>query len=184
MIFTAFDRVDAYRMHSPKWAFAPTSGEGAAEEGGRVNRPGLPASYLALDPNTVVLEYQQEDPLVPPGTLVSYRVTVDRIADFRAGYSSEHWAGSVARLFLRLAGNRLEHTEAKLHALGVAAYSAVAHVQCGHDWRIHLWHILCVAKYTAKAHNLLLDQLPRIEIIYGNERKSRAPELGTVAGSK
>nr|WP_245682169.1 RES domain-containing protein [Halomonas gudaonensis] len=36
-------------MHVPRWAYAPTSGAGAAEHGGRLNRPGLPALYLALE---------------------------------------------------------------------------------------------------------------------------------------
>jgi len=30
--------VEAYRMHTPKWAFDPKSGAGAAQHGGRVNR--------------------------------------------------------------------------------------------------------------------------------------------------
>ena len=42
----------AYRVHVPRWAYAPTSGDGAAEHGGRLNRPGLPALYLALDATT------------------------------------------------------------------------------------------------------------------------------------
>lgn len=81
--------VEAYRMHTPKWAFDPKSGQGAALQGGRVNRPGLPALYLSLDANTAMLEYQQDDPLLPPGTLVSYRIDVGPIADFRGGFSSE-----------------------------------------------------------------------------------------------
>ena len=51
--------VTAYRMHVPKWATAPTSGAGAAAFGGRVNRPGTPALYLALEPATAIGEYQQ-----------------------------------------------------------------------------------------------------------------------------
>lgn len=76
-------------MHVPKWAFDPKSGQGAATEGGRVNRPGLPALYLALDPTTALLEFQQDDPLLPPGTLVSYRIDVDPIADFRGGFTNQ-----------------------------------------------------------------------------------------------
>ena len=91
MIFTDFAQSEAFRMHAPKWAFAPTSGEGAAQHGGRVNRPGVAALYLALDSGTAIREYQQDDPLVPPGTLVSYRITVDRILDFRGGFQSDQW---------------------------------------------------------------------------------------------
>ena len=39
----------AYRMHTPKWASAATSGAGAATHGGRANRPGTQALYLALE---------------------------------------------------------------------------------------------------------------------------------------
>lgn len=81
--------IEAYRMHTPKWAFEPKSGQGAASKGGRVNRPGLPALYLSLDPNTAILEYQQDDLLLPPGTLVTYRLDVDPIADFRGGFTSD-----------------------------------------------------------------------------------------------
>ena len=37
-----------YRGHDPRWAFSPTSGEGAALHGGRFNPVGMPALYLAL----------------------------------------------------------------------------------------------------------------------------------------
>jgi RES domain-containing protein len=69
MILKGISEVTAYRMHVPKWAVAPTSGAGAGRHGGRANRIGLNALYLALDVNTAVLEYQQVSPLMPPGTL-------------------------------------------------------------------------------------------------------------------
>ena len=46
MILTDLGPVTAYRMHTPKWATAPTSGAGAAAHGGRVNRPARPRSIL------------------------------------------------------------------------------------------------------------------------------------------
>ncbi len=61
-------------MHAPRWATVPTSGAGAAVHGGRANRPGVLALYLALEPETAVREYQQLSPLMPPRTLVSYIV--------------------------------------------------------------------------------------------------------------
>lgn len=91
MIWAQFDQLEAFRMLTPKWAIAPKSGEGAAENGGRVNRCGVAALYLSLDPGTAIREYQQDDPLVPPGTLVSYRITVDRLLDFRGGFQSDQW---------------------------------------------------------------------------------------------
>ena len=92
MILTELGPVTAYRMHTPRWATAPASGAGAAAHGGRANRPGTPALYLALEPETAIREYQQLSPLMPPGTLVSYTVRVAPIVDFRAGYDAEHWS--------------------------------------------------------------------------------------------
>jgi RES domain-containing protein len=91
MIFKALSGVTAYRMHVPKWAVAPASGAGAGRHGGRVNRIGLNALYLALDVNTAVLEYQQISPLMPPGTLVSYQLTIDPVVDFTSGYQGGTW---------------------------------------------------------------------------------------------
>jgi RES domain-containing protein len=79
----------AYRVHVPKWAYAPTSGAGAAEHGGRLNRPGVPALYLALEDTTALAEYKQLSPLMPPGLLVSYEVQVRNVVDFSGGYSSD-----------------------------------------------------------------------------------------------
>lgn len=91
MILIDLGPVTAYRMHTPRWASAPTSGAGAAAHGGRANRPGTPALYLALEPETAVREYQQLSPLMPPGTLVSYTVRLTPVLDFRAGYDADRW---------------------------------------------------------------------------------------------
>ncbi|KFF50676.1 hypothetical protein GY26_00765 [Gammaproteobacteria bacterium MFB021] len=77
----------AYRVHDPKWAFMPTSGDGAGDHGGRLNRVGVPALYLSLDEATAVAEYKQLSALMPPGLIVSYEVDVASVIDFRAGYS-------------------------------------------------------------------------------------------------
>ena len=79
----------AYRVHVPKWSHAPTSGAGAAEHGGRLNRPGVPALYLALDEATALAEYKQLSPLLPPGLLVSYEVQVRNVVDFSGGHSGD-----------------------------------------------------------------------------------------------
>ena len=92
MILTELGPVTAYRMHTPRWATTPTSGAGAAAHGGRANRPGTPALYLALEPETALREYQQLSPLMPPGTLVSYTVHIAFIVDFRAGFDIAHWS--------------------------------------------------------------------------------------------
>ena len=92
MILTELGTVTAYRMHTPRWATAPTSGAGAAAHGGRANRPGVAALYLALESETAVREYQQLSPLMPPGTLVSYTVRLAPVVDFRAGYDPTRWS--------------------------------------------------------------------------------------------
>lgn len=91
MILTELGPLTTYRMHAPRWATAPTSGAGAAAHGGRANRPGVAALYLALEPETAVREYQQLSPLMPPGTLVSYTVRLEPVVDFRAGYDAARW---------------------------------------------------------------------------------------------
>lgn len=80
--------LQCYRLHTPKWAVAPTSGAGAATQGGRVNRKGLEALYLSLEPATAVAEFQQGSSFLPPGLLVSYSISLDRVADFTGGYES------------------------------------------------------------------------------------------------
>lgn len=92
MIVTRLQKTAAYRMLVPRWSVAPTSGEGAAKHGGRANRPGVEALYLSLDTETAVNEYQQVSSLLPPGTLVSYHLTVDPVVDFRSGYDAAYWS--------------------------------------------------------------------------------------------
>lgn len=82
----------AYRAHDPRWSFKPLSGEGGALYGGRYNRKGLPALYLALDAITAVREITQGlarkfDPCV----LCSYDVDCKPLADLRTQAGrSEH----------------------------------------------------------------------------------------------
>lgn len=76
-----FDGI-VYRAHNPRWAYRPTSGEGAARHGGRFNRKGRPALYTSLDITTAWLEAQQGFPFkAQPMTLVAYRVRCARISD-------------------------------------------------------------------------------------------------------
>lgn len=71
-----------YRGHDPKWAFSPLSGEGARLKGGRFNRVGQDALYLALTIEGMFLEMghgfaHRFDPL----TVCSYDVDVSDIVD-------------------------------------------------------------------------------------------------------
>ena len=92
MLFKSLDGIVAYRMHKPRWSSTPLSGAGAARYGGRANRPGIAALYLSLETDTAIREYQQTSSLLPPGTLVSYRVSLRRVVDFSAGFDSSVWA--------------------------------------------------------------------------------------------
>ncbi|WP_404933698.1 RES family NAD+ phosphorylase [Nitratireductor sp. L15S-10] len=81
-----------HRYLTPRWAFAPTSGAGAAIDGGRFNRPGVEALYLSRAPQTALEEYRQGASITPPGTLAAYVVTLDQVADLSAGFDPATWA--------------------------------------------------------------------------------------------
>ena len=80
-----------HRAFTPRWAHAPESGAGAALAGGRFNRPGVEARYLAATPETALAEYQGESQLLPPATLVTFLVTAKNVVDFSGGYDPAHW---------------------------------------------------------------------------------------------
>ena len=72
----------AYRAHDPRWAWSPTSGEGARANGGRFNRAGTAALYMSLDLDTALCEARQGfDDRLPPLTIVDYDIDVDPVAD-------------------------------------------------------------------------------------------------------
>jgi RES domain-containing protein len=102
MIFTRLGpEAPFYRALTPRWAHRPQSGEGAAAMGGRFNRPGVDARYLAETVAGAPKEYQQESPLLAPATLATYLVTAERVVDFSGGYTPERWSplwGSVLQL--------------------------------------------------------------------------------------
>lgn len=91
MKLTALEQLTAYRMHAPRWAVSPTSGAGAAKHGGRANRPGVEALYLALAYETAIHEYRQTSSLLQPGTLVSYLVSARPVVDFRGAHAAGEW---------------------------------------------------------------------------------------------
>lgn len=68
-----------WRMLSPRWAFDPLSGAGAARAGGRWNAHGQVALYLSDNHATAIAEYQQDLPR--PGTLTAYDVEAQHILD-------------------------------------------------------------------------------------------------------
>lgn len=75
-----------YRAHDPRWAFRPTSGEGAAIRGARFNPKGVPALYLGLSIMTAVKEANQGfGHRIDPCVLCSYEVDCEDIADLTTG---------------------------------------------------------------------------------------------------
>jgi len=75
-------RGQVYRAHHPRWAFRPTSGEGAALHGGRFNPKGVPALYTSRRLETAWLEAQQGFPFkAQPMTLCVYEVDCEDVID-------------------------------------------------------------------------------------------------------
>jgi RES domain-containing protein len=77
-------RGTCYRAHDPRWAWAPTSGAGAAAKGGRFNPIGVEALYLALTVKGMFLEMahgfaRRFEPL----TVCCYDVDVEDVIDLR-----------------------------------------------------------------------------------------------------
>lgn len=71
-----------YRAHNPRWAFAPTSGDGAARYGGRFNPVGIPALYASKRMETAWLEAQQAFPFkTQPMTICAYDVDCADVTD-------------------------------------------------------------------------------------------------------
>lgn len=81
-----------YRYLTPKWAYLPLSGAGAARGGGRFNRPGVEALYLSAEPDTALAEYRQGSSLPNPATLAAYETALVDVVDLSAGYDPAHWS--------------------------------------------------------------------------------------------
>lgn len=80
-----------HRYLTPKWAFLPTSGAGAAIDGGRFNRPGIEALYLSRSAQTALEEYRQGASITPPATLTAYKITLAEVADLSQGFDPAVW---------------------------------------------------------------------------------------------
>ena len=80
-----------YRVISPAYAGTPLSGMGAARRGGRFNRPGQEALYLALDETTALAEYKQDNPWLRPGTICTFFTRRLRVADLSDGFDPTQW---------------------------------------------------------------------------------------------
>ncbi|MGH8645005.1 MAG: RES family NAD+ phosphorylase [Gammaproteobacteria bacterium] len=75
-----------YRVISPAYTGTPLSGMGAARQGGRFNRPGQEALYLAMDEPTALAEYKQDNPWLRPGMICTFFTRGLRVADFGSGF--------------------------------------------------------------------------------------------------
>jgi RES domain-containing protein len=80
----ALDKLDAvvYRALSIKYYKAAFSAKGARLNAGRFNRPGISALYVALEPDTAIMEYYQSDP-PRPCVLVPAYMEVKALVDIR-----------------------------------------------------------------------------------------------------
>lgn len=85
-----------WRMLQIRYQRDPISGEGARLHGGRWNRAGQAALYLACDPATAVAEFYQGLP--KPGTLAPYQLDATAIADFTDGHGAPRDAAAAAAL--------------------------------------------------------------------------------------
>lgn len=85
-----------YRYLTPKWAYLPLSGAGAASAGGRFNRRGVEALYLSAEPDTALAEYKQGSSLPRPAMLAAYELELADAVDLSAGYDPDQWAASWA----------------------------------------------------------------------------------------
>lgn len=98
MIRRSLHKVDVfYRYLTPKWAYLPLSGAGAAATGGRFNRVGVEALYLSAEPDTALAEYQQGSTIPSPATLAAYLIDLTDFIDLSAGYDAMRWDASWAR---------------------------------------------------------------------------------------
>jgi len=71
-----------YRGHNPRWAYLPTSGEGAKRHGGRFNPKGVGALYTSVNLKTAWLEAQQGFAYkTQPLTIVTYQVQCEDLLD-------------------------------------------------------------------------------------------------------
>lgn len=72
--------VALWRAFVPRWAFAPLSGDGAAQFGGRWNPVGAPAIYAARELSTAWAEYNQGF-VQHPALIVRLELSGARLAD-------------------------------------------------------------------------------------------------------
>jgi RES domain-containing protein len=108
-----------YRALTPRWAHRPESGAGAAAVGGRFNRPGVEARYLAETAEGALNEYSQESSLLLPTTLATFLVTAEQVVDFSGGYGAEHWSPLWAEAYCNWKGLAfLENIEPPSWAIG------------------------------------------------------------------
>ncbi|MEP3145481.1 RES family NAD+ phosphorylase [Qipengyuania citrea] len=110
------DRI-LYRAHSPRYAYAPLSGAGAASTGGRWNAPGDEALYLTADPTTAILETQPNIDRFKPVTLVSYVLSDAQLFDTRDPAGHPSWGITHDLLTADWYTHAIEKTEAPTWAL-------------------------------------------------------------------
>ena len=90
-------RGSLFRATNPIYAREPLSGEGARLHGGRFNRRGRPALYLALDPVTVIREMARGGTLQPT-VVVEISAEIENLFDTRDPAALAMQSANVATL--------------------------------------------------------------------------------------
>ncbi len=89
----------AYRAHDPRFAWEPVSGEGARLKGGRFNPKGVPALYLALTIEGMIIEMSHGFARrFAPLTICSYTVDVEGLMDLRLEADQQRAGVTLAEL--------------------------------------------------------------------------------------
>ena len=152
----------AYRGHNPRWAFAPTSGEGAAIHGARFNPRGAPALYLSTTPEGALAEATQGFAYkFNPLTLCAYEVDCDDVVDLTteagreaAGVSADDMASA---WFTDIAEGRRPaswkiHAALSRRAAGILVPSYAASVPPGIT-NLVLWNWSDAAPHLVRVHD-------------------------------
>lgn len=182
MILTNLESLTAYRMHTPKWASQPTSGQGAAAHGGRANRPGVAALYLSLEYETAIEEFKRRSELLRHGFGEPryFRLKVVELGGEVAGYAMyfNTYRGCEAApvLYLEDLYVKPEHRRRGFATQLMAhlAKEALATDCIFMEWNVFAWNEPAIALFEKKLGGELRRELIPVKL--------KGPEIRRLAG--